>query len=105
MGLIKTTLEKIQEIRQVGWDELVKVVNDFFLKYNIVMRNMEDIRTSNGVHMLFYKIWHSSPLFFSQTMADRILRVPTNFHIPWRSAFFRGYNGLTSSLAKLVARR
>jgi hypothetical protein len=38
--------------------------------------------------VLFYKAWHSSLLFFSQTMANRILRVPTNFHIPSRSAFF-----------------
>jgi hypothetical protein len=38
--------------------------------------------------MLFYKIWHSFPLFLSQTMANQILRVPTNFRIPWRSAFF-----------------
>jgi hypothetical protein len=41
-----------------------------------------------GTFVLFYKAWYSSPLFFSQTMANRILRVPTNFHIPWRSAFF-----------------
>jgi hypothetical protein len=56
------------------------------------------------IHAL-YKVWHSSPLFFSQTMANRILWVFTNFHIPWRSAFFfyyYGYNGLSSSLAKLV---
>jgi hypothetical protein len=55
-------------------------------------------------------VWHSSPLFLSQTMANRILRVPANNHIPWRSAFFifyffKGYNGLTISLAKLVTSR
>jgi hypothetical protein len=48
VGLIKTTLEKIQEIRQVGWDELVQEVNDFCVKYNIVVPNMEVTRTSNG---------------------------------------------------------
>jgi hypothetical protein len=62
-----------------------------------------------GICMLFYKVWHSSPLFLSQTMANRILWVPANNHIPWRSAFFlfflKGYNGLTSSLAKLVTSR
>jgi hypothetical protein len=41
-----------------------------------------------GTLVLFYKAWHSSPLFLSQTMANRFHRVPTNFHIPWRSAFF-----------------
>jgi hypothetical protein len=34
---------------------------------------------------------------------------PTNIHIPWRSAFFSflelDYNGLTSSLAKLMTSR
>jgi hypothetical protein len=62
------------------------------------------------------KIWHIKALallptfFLSQTMANRFHRVPTNFHIPWRSAFFSfflelDYNGLTSSLAKLMTSR
>jgi hypothetical protein len=59
-----------------------------------------------GIYMLFYKVWHSSPPLLSQTMAKRILRVPANNLIQWRSAFFlKGYNGLTSSLAKLVTSR
>jgi hypothetical protein len=41
-----------------------------------------------GIYMLFYKVWHSSPPLLSQTMANRILRVPANNLIPWRSAFF-----------------
>jgi hypothetical protein len=41
-----------------------------------------------GTWVLFYKAWHSSPLFLSQTMDNRFHRVPTNFHKPWRSAFF-----------------
>jgi hypothetical protein len=58
------------------------------------------------IYMLFYKVWHSSPPLVPQTMAKRILRVPANNLIPWRSAFFfKGYNGLTSSLAKLVMSR
>jgi hypothetical protein len=49
-------------------------------------------------------------VFLSQTMTNRFHRVPTNFYIPWRSAFsflffFLDYNGLTSSLAKLVTSR
>jgi hypothetical protein len=48
VGLIKTTLVKIQEIRQDGWDELLQEVNDFCVKYNIVVPNMEETRTSNG---------------------------------------------------------
>jgi hypothetical protein len=66
------------------------------------------------------KIWHIGALykalallptfFLSQTMANRFHRVPTNIHIPWRSAFFSfflelDYNGLTSSLAKLMTSR
>jgi hypothetical protein len=62
-----------------------------------------------GIYMIFYKVWHSSPPFFTQTMANRILRVPANNLIPCRSASFlfsfKGYNGLTSSLAKLVTSR
>jgi hypothetical protein len=34
-----------------------------------------------GTLVLFYKAWHSSPLFLSQTMANRFHRVPTNFHM------------------------
>ena len=48
VGLIKTTLEDIQEIRQNGWDELFKEVTDFCVKFNIVVPNMEDTRTANG---------------------------------------------------------
>ena len=48
VGLIKTTLDDIQEIRQDGWDGLLQEVTDFCLKYNIVVPNMEDTRTSNG---------------------------------------------------------
>ncbi|KAM3335072.1 hypothetical protein ACQJBY_029464 [Aegilops geniculata] len=48
VGLIKTTLEDIQEIRRNGWDELFKEVTDFCVKYNIVVPNMEDTRTANG---------------------------------------------------------
>jgi hypothetical protein len=57
VGLIKTTLEKIQEIRQDGWDELLKEVNEFCLKYNIVVPNMEDTRTSNGHYGLGVANW------------------------------------------------
>ena len=32
--------------------------------------------------------WHSSPPLLSQAMANRILRVPSNNHIPWRSVYF-----------------
>jgi hypothetical protein len=46
VGLIKTALDKIQEIKHDGWDELLKEVNEFCLKYNIVVPNMEDTRTS-----------------------------------------------------------
>jgi hypothetical protein len=55
-----------------------------------ILNKLREVPSSlkNGTYMLFYKIWHSSPIFLSQTMANRILRVPTNFHIPWRSAFF-----------------
>uniref|UniRef100_A0A453SGX5 DUF4371 domain-containing protein n=1 Tax=Aegilops tauschii subsp. strangulata TaxID=200361 RepID=A0A453SGX5_AEGTS len=48
VGLIKTTLEDIQEIRLNGWDELFKEVTDFCVKYNIVVPNMEDTATANG---------------------------------------------------------
>jgi hypothetical protein len=41
-----------------------------------------------GIYMLFYKVLHPSPPLLSQTMANRILRVPANNLIPWRSAFF-----------------
>jgi hypothetical protein len=34
-----------------------------------------------GTFVLFYEAWHSSPLFLSQTMANRFHRMPTNFHI------------------------
>jgi hypothetical protein len=40
------------------------------------------------IYMLFYKVWHSSPPLLSQTMANRILRVPANSLIPWRSVIF-----------------
>jgi hypothetical protein len=47
------------------------------------------LRERLSLFVLFYKAWHSSPPFFlSQTMANRFHRVPTNIHIPWRSAFF-----------------
>jgi hypothetical protein len=36
----------------------------------------------------FIKLGTPPHLFLSQTMANRFHRVPTNFHIPWRSAFF-----------------
>ncbi|XP_044454880.1 uncharacterized protein [Triticum aestivum] len=48
VGLIKTTLDDIQNIRQNGWGELFKEVTDFCVKYNIVVPNMEDTRTANG---------------------------------------------------------
>jgi hypothetical protein len=42
-----------------------------------------------GTLVLFYKALALLPTFFlSQTMANRFHRVPTNFHIPWRSALF-----------------
>jgi hypothetical protein len=48
VGLIKTTLDKVQEIRQDAWDELLKEVNAFCLKHTIVVPNMEYTRTYNG---------------------------------------------------------
>ena len=48
VGLIKTTMDKMQEIRQNGWDELFQEVTNFCLKYNIVVPNMEDTITANG---------------------------------------------------------
>jgi hypothetical protein len=55
-----------------------------FLQSSILNKFFREIDT----FVLFYKAWHSFPLFLSQTMANRILWVPTNLHIPWRSAFF-----------------
>jgi hypothetical protein len=46
--LIKTTLDDIQNIRQNGWGELFKEATDFCVKYNIVVPNMEDTRTTSG---------------------------------------------------------
>ena len=64
-----------------------------------------------GTLVLFYKALALLPTFFlSQTMANRFHRVPTNFHIPFGGVplFFLlelDYNGLTSSLAKLMTSR
>jgi hypothetical protein len=44
-----------------------------------------------GIYMLFYKVWHSSPPLLSQTIANRILWVPVNSLIPWRSALFSSF--------------
>ena len=48
VGLIKTTLDDIENIRQNSWDGLFKEVTDFCVKHNIVVPNMEDTRTANG---------------------------------------------------------
>jgi hypothetical protein len=70
---------------------VVVFVNDWqWGSYYLLYKNEQVFEREIGTFVLFYKSWYFSPPFFflSQTMANRFHRVPTNIHIPWRSAFF-----------------
>jgi hypothetical protein len=44
MSLIGATLENFQGVRENGWDELLSGTNNFCIKYNIVVPNMDDTK-------------------------------------------------------------
>jgi hypothetical protein len=48
VGLIGATLQKINEIRQNGWEELFEDAKSFCLQYNIIVPNMLDTTTARG---------------------------------------------------------
>uniref|UniRef100_A0ACD5ZNQ7 Uncharacterized protein n=1 Tax=Avena sativa TaxID=4498 RepID=A0ACD5ZNQ7_AVESA len=48
VSLIGVTLDKLQGIRDNGWDELMKETTDFCIKYNIVVPNMDDTIPARG---------------------------------------------------------
>jgi len=48
VGLIGTTLEKVSEVREHGWEELFEEVKAFCLLHNIIVPNMEDTLTVRG---------------------------------------------------------
>lgn len=48
IGLIGTTLQKINHIRQHGWQELFEETKTFCLKYNIIVPDMSDTTTTRG---------------------------------------------------------
>jgi hypothetical protein len=48
IGLIGATLQKINEIRQNGWEELFEDAKSFCLQYNIIVPNMLDTTTARG---------------------------------------------------------
>uniref|UniRef100_A0A453BIV6 DUF4371 domain-containing protein n=1 Tax=Aegilops tauschii subsp. strangulata TaxID=200361 RepID=A0A453BIV6_AEGTS len=48
MGLIQTTLQKLNEMRHQGWDELFEEVNAFCLKHNIIIPNMTETLAIGG---------------------------------------------------------
>jgi len=48
VGLIVATLQKINEIRQNGWEELFEDAKSFCLQYNIIVPNMLDTTTARG---------------------------------------------------------
>ena len=48
MGLIQTTLQKLNEMRHQWWDELFEEVNAFCLKHNIIIPNMTETLAIGG---------------------------------------------------------
>lgn len=48
VSLVGVTLDKLQGIRENGWDELLKETNDFCIKHNIVVPNMDDTIPARG---------------------------------------------------------
>jgi hypothetical protein len=48
VSLIGVTLDKLQGIRENGWDELLKETNDFCIKHKIVVPNMDDTIPPRG---------------------------------------------------------
>ena len=48
VGLVGTTLQKINDIRQHGWDALFEETKNFCLNHNIVVPNMSDEITKRG---------------------------------------------------------
>lgn len=48
MSLIGIILDKLQGIRDDGWDELTKETTDFCIKYNIAVTTMDDTIPARG---------------------------------------------------------
>jgi hypothetical protein len=48
VSLIGVTLDKLQGIRENGWDELLKETTDFCIKHKIVVPNMDDTIPARG---------------------------------------------------------
>jgi hypothetical protein len=75
---IKIVLRGGCSCQRLATEFLLSSILNKWERFQIVVR---------GMYMLFYSL-ALLPLFLSQTMANRFHRVPTNFHKPWRSAFF-----------------
>ena len=43
VSLIGVTLEKLQDIRENGWDQLLEETNVFCVKHNIILPDMDDM--------------------------------------------------------------
>ena len=48
VSLIGITLRQLQDIRENGWDQLLKDTNDFCVKHNIILPNMDDTIPARG---------------------------------------------------------
>ena len=42
VSLIGVALQKLQDIRENGWDQLLEETNEFCVKHNIILPNMDD---------------------------------------------------------------
>ena len=48
VSFIRVRLQKFQDIKENGWDQLLEQTNDFCVKHNIILPNMDDTMPTRG---------------------------------------------------------